>query len=76
MDQSCPVVHKSRRPQARLQTAKLFCNNCVLTQLRTAAIFSLVNLVTFFWPGVERCKSDHIVVQWLERSELRDKFIK
>jgi hypothetical protein len=28
MDQSCPVVHKSRRPQARLQTAKLFCNNC------------------------------------------------
>jgi hypothetical protein len=28
MYQSCPVVHKSRRPQARLQTAKLFCNNC------------------------------------------------
>jgi hypothetical protein len=28
MDQSCLVVHKSRRPQARLQTAKLFCNNC------------------------------------------------
>jgi hypothetical protein len=28
MDQYCPVVHKSRRPQARLQTAKLFCNNC------------------------------------------------
>jgi hypothetical protein len=27
-DQSCPVVHKSRRPQTRLQTAKLFCNNC------------------------------------------------
>jgi hypothetical protein len=23
MDQSCLVVHKSRRPQARLQTAKL-----------------------------------------------------
>jgi hypothetical protein len=28
MDQSCLVVHKSRRPQARLHTAKLFCNNC------------------------------------------------
>jgi hypothetical protein len=28
MDQSCPVIHKSRRPQARLQTAKLFCKNC------------------------------------------------
>jgi hypothetical protein len=28
MDQYCPVVHKSCRPQARLQTAKLFCNNC------------------------------------------------
>jgi ferredoxin len=28
MDQSCPVVHKSRRQKARLQTAKLFCNNC------------------------------------------------
>jgi hypothetical protein len=25
MDQSCPVVHISRRPQARLQTAKLNC---------------------------------------------------
>jgi hypothetical protein len=27
MDQYCPVVHKSRRPQARLQTAKLFYKN-------------------------------------------------
>jgi hypothetical protein len=27
MDQSCPVVHKNSHPQARLQTAKLFCNN-------------------------------------------------
>jgi hypothetical protein len=37
MDQSCPVVHKSRRPQARLQTAKLFCNNCVLGKKRMVA---------------------------------------
>jgi hypothetical protein len=28
MDQSCSVVHKSRRPQASVQTAKLFCNDC------------------------------------------------
>jgi hypothetical protein len=34
MDQSCPVVHKSCRPQARLQTAKLFCNNCVRDLVR------------------------------------------
>jgi hypothetical protein len=28
MDQTCPVVHKSRRPQARLKTVTLFYINC------------------------------------------------
>jgi hypothetical protein len=39
MDQSCPVVHKSRRPQARLQTAKLFCNNCGATFAEMVLLF-------------------------------------
>jgi hypothetical protein len=47
MDQYCLVVHKSRRPQARLQTAKLFCNNCdcsiVAKTLFSNAIDSAVN---------------------------------
>jgi hypothetical protein len=29
MDQTCPVVHKSRRPQARLKTVTLFYIHCV-----------------------------------------------
>jgi hypothetical protein len=28
MDQTCPVVHKSRRPQARLKTVTLFYIHC------------------------------------------------
>jgi hypothetical protein len=32
MDQTCPVVHKSRRPQARLKTVTLFYIHCDLTQ--------------------------------------------
>jgi hypothetical protein len=28
MDQTCPVVHKSRRPQARLKTVTLFDIHC------------------------------------------------
>jgi hypothetical protein len=30
MDQTCPVVHKSRRPQARLKTVTLFYIHCEL----------------------------------------------
>jgi hypothetical protein len=30
MDQTCPVVHKSRRPQARLKTVTLFYIHCGL----------------------------------------------
>jgi hypothetical protein len=28
MDQTCPVIHKSRRPQARLKTVTLFYIHC------------------------------------------------
>jgi hypothetical protein len=31
MDQTCPVVHKSRRPQARLKTVTLFYIHCGFT---------------------------------------------
>jgi hypothetical protein len=30
MDQTCPVVHKSRRPQVRLKTVALFYIHCVV----------------------------------------------
>jgi hypothetical protein len=42
MDQSCPVVHKIRRPQARLQTAKLFCNNCVKGEQEILAEYRII----------------------------------
>jgi hypothetical protein len=47
MNQSCPVVHKSRRPQARLQTAKLFCNNCVSVSMMCMAEISQEKQVSF-----------------------------
>jgi hypothetical protein len=60
MDQSCPVVHKSRRPQVRLQTAKLFCNNCGSNQRQstldcrylTLLCDNLKKIMFLFWEFV------------------------
>jgi hypothetical protein len=55
MDQSCPVVHKSRRPQARLQTAKLFCNKCVPKYVH-------VVITLLFLPALEGFRFCFVVV--------------
>jgi hypothetical protein len=41
MDQTCPVVHKSRRPQARLKTVTLFYIHCDPTLKRYRRMQSL-----------------------------------
>jgi hypothetical protein len=52
MDQSCPVVHKSRRPQARLQTAKLFCNNCGDGGMGLELLMAFLSKFQFGLPGL------------------------
>jgi hypothetical protein len=44
MDQTCPVVHKSRRPQARLNTVTLFYIHCAKSHARELSLFCVMLL--------------------------------
>jgi hypothetical protein len=41
MDQSCPVVHKSRRLQAALQTVTLFYIHCANAHIEYLCLFTI-----------------------------------
>jgi hypothetical protein len=60
MDQTCPVVHKSRRPQARLKTVTLFYIHCAL-----ATILLTASLIPIY----------HLTVQWVESKFSRNFFL-
>jgi hypothetical protein len=48
MDQTCPVAHKSRRPQARLKTVTLFYIHCALDD-RFQTGFLVLQIMTHLW---------------------------
>jgi hypothetical protein len=48
MDQSCPVVHKIRRPKARLQTAKIVGQVATFSQLMLPVTSGTAR--KFLWP--------------------------
>jgi hypothetical protein len=59
MDQTCPVVHKSRRPQAGLKTVTLFYIHCgfiaqLICKMQNNLLFRVENEELFVFPSAAK----------------------